>query len=383
MSELSRVPELSDEVAGLAWEAAQASNVAFDELIEVDARIASLKNAEQAVAEMGLPGVELTCVDEAHDQLNIVREKYQVKFSQLQDIAGIAMYQPPAGGFLRSPWSYEQILDVEPIEIPEVDAETREKLEAISHEYAELVINRYGQKFTAVEGYIKDGRLPEAYRLPELSALVERAVAVAPTLEYLKTIEGSAAELEFAPQGLSCEQWNDLLKGHTLSSGHKTEGNWYSFTGELIDPVNGPNDESLWDVVVIAESLWPTFTNVSKDGEHGSNAKKALKAIKAMPGVTQTSPTGLVAEVSPSEATYNAAQLSRLERSQAPLDLATWTISRENVEVEGVVRSVVQDFNPVRRRQVRSDWYYLGYPCDVAGIRLSASGKDLVLKSQA
>jgi hypothetical protein len=346
-------------------EAAYAANEARDQLQDATNHMGQLTTAAQ---------IEGVTIDEAVRD-RVLNEIIAANEDCIDyfDVAG-RMFGPDAR---------KDRIDVEPVVIPEIDSESIAKLEAQYPGYGERVVTRYNEKYVAVDGYIREGRLPEAYRLPELGALIDRAVAVAPTHEHLKKI-ALEPNVVFVPKGLTREQWNGLFKGQKLSNGEVMEGNWYGFDEELIDPTMPEADDSLWDVAVISETDRPALTNVSKDGEHGSNAKKALKAMLAMPSVEGQSLTSaeLVAEVSPREEVYNGMQLSRLERGKLPVDSETWTISKENVKVDGTLRSVFQSFYP-GDRQVDSAWSSLGYADVSDGVRPSASGGDLLLKSQA
>jgi hypothetical protein len=264
--------------------------------------------------------------------------------------------------------------------IQEIDAETAAKLEALPAGYRERVSGRYIEKYVAVDRYIRQGKLPEAYRLPELGVLIEQVEAVAPTFEHMQDKEWEP-EVEFAPQGLSREQWNNLLSGTKPDGSEPLRGNWYGFSGKLIDPTDPAAKTGLWSVDVISAAERPIFTNVSKDGKHGRNAKETVKALAEMPGVSATDPADVIAQVSPSEATYNSLQLSLAERAEEQVDLQTWTISKENVKVDEALGSVFQGFNP-GYRQVYSNWRYLDGAYGSSGVRPSASGQALVFELQ-
>jgi len=360
---------MNEGYSGNRWEigvdAAYAANETFDQRAEAMERAALLNSVE---------GFEGVSIDEAVmkslvNETVVAEREYQAYGNVVAEMIG-----PDAPKAETAP-----TVEVEPVVVPEIDTETAKKLEVLPAEYSIEVATRYSEKYAAVEGYIREGKLPEAYRLPELSVLVERVVALAPTHEHMQQA-GWHPRVEFIPQGLSREQWNGLFQGQKLPNGQIVNGTDTTFSGELVDPTNSAVDSSLWDVAVIDQdaSLRPTYTQVSKDGQHGSNAKEALKAFKKLPGVNATTPDGIVAEVSPREDVYNGAQLSRLERGEELLDPETWTISRENIEVDGVLRSVYQRFVPSYRR-VYSLWGYLDDPSVSIGVRVSASGRDLVL----
>lgn len=265
------------------------------------------------------------------------------------------------------------------IEVPKPDEETAERLEQLPADYREHVLSSYAQRYVAVAGYIDSGKLPEAYRLPELGTLMERVEALASSFEH-QTGQGWEPAVEFVPQGLSREQWSGLLHGHKLPDGRKMQGAYTTFSGEgeTVDPTSAEAVDSFWDVAVISTTDRPVFTNVSKDGTHGSYAKKVVKALSAMPSVTDiSSPEAVIATASPREEVYNAMQLSRLERGEQPVDARTWTISKENIEVDWVIRSVFRRFDPYKRR-VRSGWGGLHGALDDGGVRPSASGRDLI-----
>ncbi len=134
---------------------------------------------------------------------------------------------------------------------PEINAETTERLETLSPDYRERVVTRYNEKYTAVDGYIRDGKLPEAYRLPELGTFVDRIAAVAPAFEAIN--KDGQAEFDFVPQGLTIEQWSGLLAGHKLPNGDTTTGAYrYHNISKVTDPTNPRStDASVWDVAVM------------------------------------------------------------------------------------------------------------------------------------
>lgn len=266
------------------------------------------------------------------------------------------------------------------VELLGIDTETIERLERLPADYRDCVVGSYGQRYARVESYIHTDKLPKAYRLPELSTFMDQIEALAPTFEHQKQ-EDWQPVVEFVPRGLSRDQWDNLFKGHDLPNGAKTKGGHTTFSHDTIDDTNPEVDTIFWDVGVISATDCPVFTCVGKDGRHGSNAKKVVEALSKMPSVTDTSSSeAVITQASPDEELYNAMQLSRMERKQQPVDSRFWTISKENVPIDGEVMSVFRRFSP-NVLQVCLEWspHYRG-GSDV-GVRPSASSRDI--KSQA
>ena len=276
-----------------------------------------------------------------------------------------------------------------PVAVPEIDAETAERLETLSPYFRERVTTRYAEKYTAVDGYIRAGKLPEAYRLPELGVLVDRVVAVAPAFRAIN--KNGQAEFDFAPQGLTTEQWNDLFAGHELPNGETTKGFYRYLDGyEVNDPTNPNADASLWDVAVMDISDDPKVRGISADGSkavRGRDLKKSIKILseaRSAIGLPELDGSEsdlsvdelVIKQVSPSEDTMFGMQLGRLERREQPVDSnGTWTIGKENVNVGGRLGSVFSCFSPDSRK-VRSGDDRRDYANDYDVVRLSARGKD-------
>jgi len=272
-----------------------------------------------------------------------------------------------------------------PVTVPEIDTETAERLETLSPDFRERVTTRYSERYTAVDGYIRAGKLPEAYRLPELGALVDRVVAVAPAYEAIN--KDGQAEFDFVPQGLTSEQWNDLFKGHQLPNG----GLYRYLDGyEVKDPINPNTDASIWDAAVMDVSDDPKVRGISADGSkavRGRDLKKSMKTLdsaRSAIGLPELDGSEsdlsadelVIKQVSPSEGMMFAMQLGRLERGEQPVDSnGIWTIGKENVKVDGRLRSVFSSFAP-RSREVRSYDGRRDYASVGIVVRLSARGKD-------
>ncbi|MEK7059577.1 MAG: hypothetical protein AAB971_02370 [Patescibacteria group bacterium] len=273
--------------------------------------------------------------------------------------------------------------------VPKIDTETTERLEALPADYRELVVTRYAERYTAVDGYIREGKLSEAYRLPELGSLMGRIVAIAPAHEAIEA-SGGQPEFDFVPQGLSLEQWSGLLKGHRLPDGEISNGAYrYHSIDKVTDPTKPRQDTNRWDVAVMDVSPEPAVRGISADGSKAAkdyNLKKSLKALEeasqaiGMPVRINTncdlSPNELlIKQISPSEDMKFAIQLGRLERREQPIDSNNiWTIGKENVKVGRELNSVFSYFNSSSGRVVSAR----GFARDSDVVRLSARGRDFI-----
>ncbi len=284
----------------------------------------------------------------------------------------------------------------EPAPAPEITADTKDRLEALSTTpYGELVATRFIEAgslisglptridglHTELAGEAESGKIEELQEqithltavtekvpMPDLNELIGKIEELA--LDYEAYAEkGWTPGAEFIPRGLNQDEWSALLTGHNLPNG-KSQGIYSSLTGYEVSDPYPPSSEDAWGLTVMADTL---LTNVSKDGTHGSKAKKVVKELSELPSVTADTsyPEAVIAQASPGDEAYNAVQLGRMRRGEKPLDPQTWTISRRNVQVGGVLRSEFLAFSPDFRK-VGSDWYDRGYASGDFGVRPSA-----------
>lgn len=94
-------PVISEVAVDLAWEAAQAANLAFDVFHEAEEKLIKV----QEVAAFAIEGVVIS--DEAHETLDQEVDEAETNFDLLVDMAGVVMSQPHDGDASRSPWSAE------------------------------------------------------------------------------------------------------------------------------------------------------------------------------------------------------------------------------------------------------------------------------------
>jgi hypothetical protein len=317
-----RNPQLSQKVIDLAWEAAQASDRAFDE----------------------------------RDLAN---------FKILSDMAATVMLLPTtAFNFQRA--------EIPSAQVPEIDVETTERLEVLPTDYRKLVLNRYTEKNEVVGTQINANTLPEHYRLPGLSEFIEEVIALAPVYEAF--IKNSwEPEVVFVPNNLSLEQWDSLLMGHTLPNGRKSKG--LSRAWRVNEVYDQGTDANPWYLAIVCSTERPPLTNVSPDGEHGSRANKTIRILSELPNIADvSSPEAIINQASPSEEMYCAFQLARLERGEQPVDTETWTIGKENISLGSLFFSF-----PIYKRQVFSFFSDRAHRLEGSGVRPSANGKGLVL----
>ncbi len=358
------MPHLAPEVIGLSWDIVQAANRAFDTLRAVEANITEVERIAISVE-----GAELT--NGALAPLEKIRNDAQANFRLLVEMAA------PAMSFPRSPFA-RRTNDAADAVATRLAGESAEPLQGLSAGYRECLVARYAQAREAVARQINDGTLPESYELPELSALLARAISLAPTYETMANNDWRP-EVVFVPRGLSLEQWNGLLTGHRLADRSWTEGVHRTWAGfEPARPAAAVTDASAWGIAVISAAERPVFTSVSKDGEHGFNADDTVKALSRLPSVLDdTSPEAIIRRASPTEERYWALQLARLERGEAPVDSETWTIGREDLEIGEELGSLYFYFRP-REHKFMSIWRNRDAFDNNDGVRPSAGDEDVV-----
>jgi hypothetical protein len=189
---------------------------------------------------------------------------------------------------------------------------------------------------------------------------------------------GWQPDVVFVPRGLSLEQWNALLTGHRLADHSWTEGVHRTWAGfEAVQPTVSL-DASPWGISVVSAAQRPVLASVSKDGEYGFNAANAVRALVELPSVSDaSSPAAIVRGASPTGERYLALQLSRLERGEMPVDLETWTIGHEDLEIGGKFGSLYFYFRPKEHR-FKSIWRNRDAFDNNDGVRPSAEDEDLV-----
>ena len=110
----------------------------------------------------------------------------------------------------------------------------------------------------------------------------------------------------------------------------------------------------------------------------GFNAANAVRALVELPSVSDaSSPAAIVRGANPTEERYLALQLSRLERGEMPVDLETWTIGHEDLEIGGKFGSLYFYFHPKEHR-FKSIWRNRDAFDNNDGVRPSAEDEDLV-----
>lgn len=357
------MPHLTPEVSNFSWEIAQAANRAFDTLREAEANITEVQKVALTVE-----GVELTYG--AIAPLEKIRNDAQTNFRLLTEMATPVMSLP------KSPFALNSF-DASAIVVPKSVAAITEPSATLPADYRECLVTRYVQKGEAVVRQIKDGTLPENYALPELHDLLERAISLASTYEIMVK-NGWQPDVVFVPRGLSLGQWNALLTGHRLADHSWTEGVHRTWAGfEAVPPIISL-DANPWGIAVVSAATRPILASVSKDGEHGFNAANAVRALVELPSVGDaSSPAAIVRGASPTEERYFALQLSRLERGEMPVDLETWTIGHEDLEIGGELGSLYFYFRPKEHR-FKSIWRNREAFDNNDGVRPSAGDEDLI-----
>jgi len=267
--------------------------------------------------------------------------------------------------------------EVELIVVSEIDEATQEKLETLPAEMKNQVVCHYTDTFRSTEANIREGKLTENYRLPELSEFIDDILALAPTFEAIKANAGQPA-IEFFERDLTDEQAHATLSGHKLADGRASAGVFREFSEHRLTTA-GVRDAPVanhWGVVVLDIAEMPTIRGISKDGKDaikGVSAEAVIETLKTLPDVTETKDTEvIVAQASPSEAAYCGVQRRRLERGESPLDVDAWTIGKESLNWGGVnVDSAIFRFN-LDCRQVRSGGVYRNNAYGNVVVRLSS-----------
>lgn len=341
------MPRLTPEVINLSWEAAQASNRAFDALQEAEAGITKF----QEIVNLAVEGVVVS--NDASSFFEQKRNDAETNFNLLMNTAA-SITSLPNNPFALN--STEDTPTAEQFIIKGIDTELFEQLKALSADYRQHAFTLYAEKRIAVTQQIQDGELPESYQLPELNIFTERVVALASTYEVMVKKDWKP-EVLFVPKDLSLEKWGGLIRGRELLGyGRKSGGARRSWTGyRPVVPTSFEADGRLWDVVIISGAERPVMLNVSKDGKHGSKAKQAVKELSELPNITDTSSAeAIIKQASPTEEHYFALQLAHLERGEKPVDAHTWTIGKENIQVGKVLKSLCFHLN-LNSHQVRSE----------------------------
>jgi hypothetical protein len=391
--------QFSQDVLNLAWDDAEAANRAFDDLRKTEHTFDVLHEANQ------LQGVTVQgeTLDNATQDISNARGN----FNFLNDKVALVVTSKKHNPFhsLEEADSADKSTE-RVIVVPEITEETHEKLSALPEEYVSVVHAQYEETadlFASIPARVRaykielanidpavesarSGQLQaqitrleavhDIMGVPDLNELVNEVVELAPIFEAYDAKDWQP-NIGFVPYGLATELWDALLTGHDLPDGSTSNGAYSTYDGNVVfnphPPVAGIDPG--WGVVAYSDTDGPVIRNVSKDGEHGSNAKKAVKELSSLPGLTEPlTPESVIAQVSPNRAAYNTMQLNRLMSSRALLDSQTWTIGRENVEVDGGLKSVFLRSDPWARR-VGSGWRVRGGADDYDGVRPSAERK--------
>lgn len=341
-------PRLSPEVVDLAWEAVEASNRAFDNIR------GSITDQERASA--------------------------QANFDVLTDMASSAM-QHPNSPF--DPSSLEYTVRSAGVELPE-------ELKDLDAEYIGRAVARYIKAREMITSRIYDGSLPETYKMPDLNEFADKFVALAPSYEAW-VAEGWEPEVVFVPEGLSHQQWDNLLRGHRLENGRSSEGVSIDWEGvynpiDITAPTTEETNYNLWDVAIMSGLDHPALVNVSPDGTHGNSAKETIKLLSKLPSFTPSSSLeGIIKQFSPSQDMHFAFELARLNLGERPADVDTenWTIGKEKIVVDGAPQSLYYYWRSATSK-VCSSWVSIDYSrASAIGVRPSVRGKDLVRSSQS
>lgn len=194
----------------------------------------------------------------------------------------------------------------------------------------------YNKIRTIVNKRLKDGSLPKQYKFPAYDYFE-------PMFKNLKPQEKRIPEFEyvFVPQGLTFNQWDKLLK--------KTcNGAWYS--SYIPKDLNKGSGWKLWLI-----SGGTGENNISKEQvEQRGDVLPTMQALQAQ-------------------------QWLRLEQGKEPVDIQTWSMARENVEVVGVLKSVFMYFYP-GDRTVDSYWDNRDSAYDYIVVRASGESDTLALE---
>lgn len=215
--------------------------------------------------------------------------------------------------------------------------------------YQEAVAQSYSAKKAAVDGYIATGKLSESYRLPEEidpDSLLGQRIAALETI-YGHMPAAWQPRVVFYPQGLTAEQWSQLLTGHVLfdrrspehADGKQSQGLFFGIREHKLTSNTGFNGEATepWDAAVISSAERPPINGVSPDGseiidqEYIDSTDPIVKIAESLPNLgvplqgtryyqDAISREQIVRLASPSIDTYLGLQLTLLENTEKYID---------------------------------------------------------------
>jgi len=341
--------------------------------------LAQLAAIDDALYEVGLTDDAAEALLDGQANLNGRIATAAAHAQTMSDETGVE-FPNPLAGLESTNYPEDHPEDNSEVEPNPHSPELQERLGNLPEAMRTQVVSAHAQRVEQNDMYIEADLLPAEYVMPGLDMFVDRLEALVPSFEHMTT-EDMTPSIEFPMLGLSDKQRSRLFAQHQTTR----NGAWRSFHEDaVVDPTDRAKhfpEDMRHDVVVIDGSERPTVTNVSKDGTKGKNKNTAIQTARDLPAAdSEASNEAVIAQATTNQASYDAIQLGRLELGEAPVDLYTWTMIRENALVGCGLRAVWASLDP-NGAAVRSIWGNRDDALGYGGLRFAASGQEALALS--